>query len=207
MLFRPLLGARFTQHMNTHPKFICANAANAISVAFERHMQVFQGFGVCALQVQCLLTASTIHIVDLSNRQALASLTQACWHFRALALRVPWAAGSLQIIRGLMKKWYTDVPPMLEEVLEGSGRGSPAFDFRTTHEINSHRTRVEAQEHGPENPLLFAPFPSQQLPLFRSMDYGTDGVHANNGKDAVLDDFERIIFPSDSWSEQFIAPF
>jgi hypothetical protein len=202
-LFRPFLAAHFTEHMGIDPKAICTNAANAISEAFNKHMQVFQGLGICAFQVHCLLTASTIHVVNLKTESGAANLTQACLHLHTLAPTIPWAAGSLHIIQGLAKRWYTEIPNNLQDALEGSNLVLPDFDFSIESGMSAYRTYAEPGAPERMDSFLFSPFPDQQLPLplpvHQSADILTESEEGEN-----LDEFEGMSFIDNNWSDQFI---
>jgi hypothetical protein len=116
LLFRPFLKAKFTQSDLT-PSDICRQAAASISDLFSQHRRLYDTVGIYTFQLHCLLTACTIHIINIPAIASTAYLTQACNHFHDLARWNEWATGSLTIIKGLVQKWSIILPGEAEMAL------------------------------------------------------------------------------------------
>jgi hypothetical protein len=116
LLFRPFLKAKFTES-DLSPSEVCRQAANRISDIFAVHRQLYDTTGIYTFQLHCLLTACTIHIINIPTISSTAYLTAACNHFHDLIPRNEWAAGSLSIIKGLVQKWNIILPQEAEAAL------------------------------------------------------------------------------------------
>ncbi|KAI9695758.1 MAG: hypothetical protein M1820_008430 [Bogoriella megaspora] len=117
LLFRPFLSARFDHYPEILPKEICKTCASRISELFAQHRSMYGITGICTFQLNCLLTASTIHLVNTPSTESSQYLLAACNHFRAMIGRTAWAVGSLNVIRGLVRKWKLVLPKEVEEAL------------------------------------------------------------------------------------------
>jgi len=130
LLMRPFLKAKFT-HSDISPSDVCRQAAAAISDIFAQHRRLYHTVGIYTFQLHCLLTACTIHIINLPAIASTACLTAACNHFHDLARWNEGANGSLDIIKGLVQKWSIILPIEVETALykdhEEKG-GPPAGD-------------------------------------------------------------------------------
>lgn len=117
LLFRPFLKAKIVQNPDVVPRDICRQSANEISSLFALHWQLFGPSGIHMFQVHCLLTACTIHIINLPTISATREFTAACEHLHALIERNAWARSSLLILRGLVRKWSLILPQEAEAAL------------------------------------------------------------------------------------------
>jgi hypothetical protein len=122
LLFRPFLKAKFTQSDLT-PSDVCRQAAASISDLFFEHRRLYDTVGIYTFQLHCLLTACTIHIINIPAIASTSYLTQACNHFHDLARWNEWATGSLTIIKGLVQKWSIILPVEAEMALYRTQRG------------------------------------------------------------------------------------
>jgi hypothetical protein len=122
LLFRPFLKAKFTESDLT-PSEICRQAAASISDLFSEHRSLYDTVGIYTFQLHCLLTACTIHIINIPAIASTTYLTQACNHFHDLARWNEWATGSLTIIKGLVRKWSIILPGEAELALYRTQRG------------------------------------------------------------------------------------
>jgi hypothetical protein len=122
LLFRPFLKAKFTQS-DLAPSDVCRQAAAAISDLFAQHRRLYDTVGIYTFQLHCLLTACTIHIINVPAIASTDFLTQACNHFHDLARWNEWATGSLAIIKGLVEKWSIILPVEAELALYRSRGG------------------------------------------------------------------------------------
>jgi len=85
-------------------------------------------------QIHCLLTACTIHIVNLPAIAATNHFTKACNTLQDLSGRSAWAGSSLTILRGLVETWKLILPQEAEDALY---RNMPNDSPRNV-DINSH---------------------------------------------------------------------
>lgn len=143
LLFRPFLKAKFTQ-TDIAPSEVCRAAAASISELFAQHRRLYDTVGIYTFQLHCLLTACTIHVINIPAIAATSYLTAACNHFHDLARWNEWATGSLTIIKGLVQKWSIILPGEAELAL-----------YRSHHEMVAgnlaaeHRTGPQAEVFRP----------------------------------------------------------
>ncbi|KAF2757070.1 hypothetical protein EJ05DRAFT_501611 [Pseudovirgaria hyperparasitica] len=128
LLFRPFLKATFTES-NLSPRDVCRRSANYISDIFAQHRRMYGLSGLYTFQVHCLLTACTIHIINIPAIASSTYLTAACNSFQDLVTRNEWAVGSLNIIRGLVQKWNIVLPIEAENALYRNDTQMSHFDF------------------------------------------------------------------------------
>ena len=117
MLFRPFLRARFTESPDIVPADICRQSATAISDLFAKHLSQYGKTGIYTFQIQCLLAACTIHLINLPAIASSANLTAAFNSFFHLVSRNTWAYGSVRLIRDLVRKWNIILPGEAEVAL------------------------------------------------------------------------------------------
>src|SRR5436189_1420995 len=98
LLFRPFLKAKFTES-DTSPSDICRQSANQISDIFAQHRRLYDTTGIYTFQLHCLLTACTIHIINLPALSSASYLTAACNHFHDIIPRNDWAPSALSAIK------------------------------------------------------------------------------------------------------------
>lgn len=167
LLFRPFLSAKFVDFPGTDPRHIAMIAAQNISHAFQEHYRQYHHTGVCTLHVHALLTACTIHILNLANQESLQGLISACKNFWVLAPRIKWASASLQIVQGLATRWSIILPPEVMAVLDIRSAES-MFSFATTDQANSyltHKLAFQPPNSYPSAQDRYTPFPNQSPPL------------------------------------------
>lgn len=116
LLFRPFLRAKFTES-DLVPSEICRVHATAISDLFARYMSMYHSTGIYTFQLQCLLAACTIHLINLPAISSAAALRKACEYFHALVSRNTWAFGSIKLLKDLVTKWGVILPVEVEEAL------------------------------------------------------------------------------------------
>lgn len=126
LLFRPFLKATI-DYSDVVPRDVCREAANMISDLWQEHHSVYGLSGIYMFQVHCLLTACTIHIINVPTISANRHLTQACNIFQELISRNEWARSSLVVLRGLAEKWRLVLPLEVEEAMyrDIGGPGNP----------------------------------------------------------------------------------
>lgn len=116
LLFRPFLKAKFTES-DISPSEVCRQSANQISDIFAQHRRLYGTTGIYTFQLHCLLTACTIHIINLPALSSTTYLTAACNHFHDLIPHNDWAASALSVIKGLIQKWTIILPQETESAL------------------------------------------------------------------------------------------
>jgi hypothetical protein len=116
LLFRPFLKAKFTES-DLAPSDVCRQSASRISELFAQHCRLYDTVGIYTFQLHCLLTACTIHIINIPAIASTAHLTAACHHFHDLSRWNEWATSSLSIIKGLVQKWKIVLPGEIELAL------------------------------------------------------------------------------------------
>lgn len=193
LLYRPFLSARLIAFPDKTPREICKSAAIAISEVYDEHIRQFDNSGICTFQVHCLLTACTIHLLDLKEQSTVDRLLSACDGLWKFAPRVLWAAAALHIIKALAQKWQLSMPDGLERALRGPSGNLPHFDFSVVDEANAYLLPQSMGEtagsglHVPQDMQmeahLFSPFPNQQIPLMTSAadDNGVPFAMMNGG--------------------------
>jgi hypothetical protein len=124
LLFRPFLRAKFTES-DISPSEVCRQSANNISELISKHLSLYGVTGLYTFHVQCLLAACTIHIINLPAISSSVALTAACNQFHKLIPHNTWALGSLNVIRGLIRKWSIILPGDVEEALYQSHADIP----------------------------------------------------------------------------------
>lgn len=151
LLMRPFLKAKFT-HSDISPSSVCRQAAASISDIFAQHRRLYHTVGIYTFQLHCLLTACTIHIINIPAIASTACLTAACNHFHDLS---PWnkgASGSLDTIRGLVQKWSIILPTEAEEALyRDSGPSRPAEDVSMGGQQDAFQPSKRSAYLGPIN--------------------------------------------------------
>ncbi|KAF2142065.1 uncharacterized protein K452DRAFT_26023 [Aplosporella prunicola CBS 121167] len=227
LLFRPFLKAELTDS-DISPREICRTSANAISDLFAQHRQLYGLVGIFTFQMHCLLTACTIHIINLPSVSATNHLAFACNSFQDLVKQNAWAAGSLNIIKGLVQKWQIVLPTEVENTLyRNQGDVATAFDFSSsgndqaeayrpekrsmslnpsTQVVPKRRriTSVESREQ-PSN-YFFSPFPNQPPPLLGPIHTSTSGdVEWNDEVSKMSQKVDGLNFFGDDGFDPFMG--
>lgn len=109
LLFRPFLRAKFTGSPIS-PGDLCRSAATSISELFSTHLGLYGQKGIYTFQIQCLLAACTIHLINLPAIAAATALTRAADDFHALIRANTWALRSIRLLRDLVRKWGIVLP-------------------------------------------------------------------------------------------------
>lgn len=202
LLFRPFLKATFT-NFDVSPRDECRRSASSITEIFSQHRKLYGLIGIFTFEVHCLMTACTIHVVNLPTIAAARYLTDSCRHFHDLTSQNEWATGSLNIIKGLVQKWNIILPIETENVLyqnsaklsnfklvgptrsaEGSRSEKKSHFLNPGTQVMQKRQRLAPRETRPQPPnYLFAPCPNQPAPILQP-------VHAEPHSDRSDADIE-----------------
>lgn len=102
---------------------MCQKAANTISNLWTLHRRLFGTSGIWQFQLNCLLAASTIHILYLSDPSSVSHLTHACNTFQELQSWQGWAREALGILRARTKEWNLTLPRDVAQALFNSTDG------------------------------------------------------------------------------------
>ncbi|KAF2669508.1 hypothetical protein BT63DRAFT_262961 [Microthyrium microscopicum] len=116
LLFRPFLRAKFTES-DIVPSELCRQSATAISELFAKHLSLYGTTGIYTFQIQCLLTACTIHLINLPAISSATALRAACEAFNDLVTHNTWALASIKLIKDLVGKWSVILPGDVEDAL------------------------------------------------------------------------------------------
>lgn len=116
LLFRPFIRAKITDS-DVVPQDVCRNSANSISELFAKHRATYDLAGICSFQIQCLMTACTIHILHMPAIASTTHFVDACNSLHDLMERNEWARTSLNTIKSLVKKWDRVLPIEAEAAL------------------------------------------------------------------------------------------
>ena len=231
LLFRPFLNATFTES-DISPRDVCRQAANRISDIFTEHRRLYDTIGLHTFQLHCLLTACTIHIINLPTISSTGYLTAACNDFHDLIARNNWAASSLSIIKGLVQKWNIILPQSAESALyrqpddlfttagaddsymSSSQNDTPrpakrAAFLNPSSDVLQKRQKLQPRnDNGRELPTnyLFAPFPNQPAPLLGPIHTSTSADTAwSDELNKVAQGFDGLKFEGDGWFDPFIG--
>lgn len=224
LLFRPFLKATLTRS-NISPRELCRKSANEISDIFAHHKRLYNLNGINTFQVHCLLTACTIHIINVPTISSTNYLTAACNSFQDLVQYNEWASGSLDIIKGLVQKWGIILPLEAETALYRDPGSTSQFDFgrdggqgesfrpekranrlNPSSQVTQKRQRLAPREtrEQPTN-YLFAPFPNQPAPLLGPMHTSTSGdIERNDELSKIVQGFDGLVF-GDDWYDPFMG--
>jgi len=207
---------------------MCRNSACIISDLFAQHRRSFGINGIHTFQLNCLLTACSIHIINLPALSATKHLTDACNSFHDLVHLNAWATGSLNVIKDLVAKWQLILPMEVETALHRNG-DLPLSDFNftlpttpserytsagydptdTLKRASSNPALQEKQKRpriGPRErsetsiPYLFAPFPNQPAPLLGPIHTSTSAdTEWNDELNQVAREFDGLDFSADPY--------
>lgn len=148
-------------------------------------------------QVHCLLTACTIHIVNLPSISATNHFTEACNTMQDLSSRNAWAGSCLTILRGLVQTWKLILPQQAEQALY---RGQEAQDLASVnqpvvnydeHPSLSKLTRPSEDRQQPADPALIYPNGPAQPQRYPNVPIGyassQHGAHGEGGEREPID--------------------
>ncbi|USW58402.1 hypothetical protein Slin15195_G117210 [Septoria linicola] len=108
-LFRPYIKLDL-RAANLYPHDTCTFCANEIS-ALMNALRAMYGLRRVTLAVtSLLLSASTIHLLNLPSEQAAAHLSQALHDLEAMSVNHRFAARAVDIVRSLSSKWNIALP-------------------------------------------------------------------------------------------------
>ncbi|QIW97462.1 hypothetical protein AMS68_002980 [Peltaster fructicola] len=162
-LFRPYIKLDL-RGANLYPRDACTNAANEISRLMNALRALYGLRRVSVAVISNLLSASTIHLLNLPQETAATNLTQAMHDLQTLSVNHPYAARCLDITRSLAVKWGISLP---EEAIMNNFRfnstlSSPSASiFYASSAPRQQSSSSRERSGGGSNESPFAP-PDQQ---------------------------------------------
>lgn len=215
LLFRPFLKAKITDS-HVMPQDICRQSANAISELFGRHKALYELQGIYSFQIQCLLTACTIHIIRLPAIASKDHFIDACNGLHDLKLRNSSAESSINILKDFVERWEIILPrdaelALYRDATPPSPIGAHAVDALPRRAVQpplspQHAASPAKRKRLHESNQLFGPSASQPPPLLVPTHSGW-GETDEELKDELGDNqpFEGLDFPVDNWYHPSIS--
>ncbi|KAI9790435.1 MAG: hypothetical protein M1835_000964 [Candelina submexicana] len=187
-LFRPFSKVQLLDS-NVRPRQICSQSAEAISSLMVIYRELYGLRRSTPTITHFVMTASTIHLLDLPNPSASASLAQGILDLRVISTSNPFACRCLRVIKTLSEDWAIELP---EEVPEASSMAraetlplSPASSrstFTSTSSLKGKRRSAERRQSVTDmyvplaepkpvpmkwasQDLFWSPFPDQVMTL------------------------------------------
>ncbi len=183
-LFRPFLKVDLVDS-NVHPRDICTTSAEGISSLMNTYRDLYGLRRSTPMTTHFVMTASTIHLLDLPSLSASASLAQGIADLRAISTNHLFARRCLLVIKTLGEKWAIELPKEVEEASRAARdetlSPSPA-SWHSTLSMTSESTPtprrpsltdmglpfadLERSPFPPVSKLLYwSPFPDQVMPM------------------------------------------
>lgn len=164
-LFRPLL-KWLVKNSEVCPREVCISSANQISTIVKSYYDLYGLRRNCILITHTLLSACTIHLVDLPSETAARHISQDLHYLEEISANHYWAARCFRIIFGLAKKWNIslpdDVPKTSPLILKGDDFSGVPTPDNTSVPILSAYTQPQ---RGPTAPIDNAPNGHDPLPM------------------------------------------
>ncbi|KAI7002078.1 hypothetical protein KC359_g210 [Hortaea werneckii] len=209
-LFRPYIKLDL-RGAGLFPRDTCTFCANEISALMNALRAMYGLRRVCLAVSSFLMSASTIHLLNLPSESASAHLGQGLSDLQAMSVNHQFAARCVDIIRSLASKWNIALPDSAASVnsLRGPGgaRGwpsPPSSTFFAASIPRKHSSESGTRSDGSMNSAADGPFkpprptPTHQLSSFYSDSGGTpaDGVRNNHQSNAFWTPFPVQGVPS-----------
>ncbi|KAI9884567.1 MAG: hypothetical protein M1823_003639 [Watsoniomyces obsoletus] len=179
-LFRPLLRVDLTDS-DISPREVCARAAEDVSILADRFERLYGMRRVCLLMSHCILSASTIHLLNLPSPSAARHLETAVRGLREMSVNHPFAGRCLRVVRSLAQKWRIELPAAVERAAgvekpttSPSTAYFPIFPIRdvqmhtTPESVTDMLPTIDGTSSAPTSSagnLFWTPFPYQGYPL------------------------------------------
>ncbi|EME38553.1 hypothetical protein DOTSEDRAFT_75913 [Dothistroma septosporum NZE10] len=103
-LFRPYIKLDL-RAVNLYPRDTCTHCANEISALMNALRAMYGLRRVALVVVSLVLSASTIHLLNLPSEEAAAHLSQGLHDLEAISVNHRFAARAVDIVRSLSSKW------------------------------------------------------------------------------------------------------
>ncbi|SMR60784.1 unnamed protein product [Zymoseptoria tritici ST99CH_1E4] len=173
-LFRPYIKLDL-RAANLYPLDTCTLCANEISAILGALRAMYGLRRVTSPVTSFVLSACTIHLLNLPSDTAAANLTQGLHDLEALSVNHPFAARAIDIIRSLSSKWNITLPEGAAAVANYRGTSIRKSPIQTSFfaasiprkQSSEGRKRSAASSNSQTKESPFAPpssHPQQQLP-------------------------------------------
>ena len=212
-LFRPFLKVNLL-YSSVSPREVCTQSAENISSLANLHRNLYSLRRACAIMAHCILSASTIHLLNLPSLSASGHLTSDLRHLREMSINHAFAGRCSRIVELLAQKWGIALP---DETNQARGRTSAepssvsptsTYLFSDPGSASQSRTRRDSMADLLPNldtsstpspslmDLFWTPFPYQGVPLQGTLDQGPMDISAmldvrnNNWEQYTRDGFK-----------------
>lgn len=180
-LFRPYIKLDL-RGAGLFPRDTCTFCANEISALMNALRAMYGLRRVCLSVTSFLMSASTIHLLNLPSDSAAGHLSQGLHDLQAMSVNHQFATRCIEIIRSLATKWSIALPETASSVGPFRGGGPRAWPSppssaffaasipRKQPSAESGASSADSKSHrnsGPFNPPQATP-QSQQLPAYYS---------------------------------------
>lgn len=108
-LFRPFLKVDLLDS-SISPRHVCTESAENISLLADGFRKLYTLRRECVLTAHCLLSASTIHLLNLPSLRASRHMTNDLRNLYEMSICHGFAARCLRIIQSLAQKWEISLP-------------------------------------------------------------------------------------------------
>lgn len=160
-LFRPYIKLDLSG-ANLFPRDTCTFCANEISALTAALRAMYGLRRVCPGVITILLSASTIHLLNLPSDSAAQNLTQALHDFEAISVNHRFAARSIDIIRALSAKWSVPLPEsagaVYRSALSSNSGGRHEFLASPPHASTFFAASISRNTSGETNHTEDSPF-------------------------------------------------
>ena len=191
-LFRPLWPVHLV-NSDVSPRQVCTASAERFSMLADQFDRLYGLQRACLLLVShCILSASTIHLLNLPSPTAARHLQTAVHALGEMSFDRRFATRCLRIIRTLAQKWRISLPPDVERASTGIWPlSSPATAYFPMFPIGDVRVDTTPESTiatpsaltGTAGSAFWTPFPDQGYTLQAE---GRTGAHLD-GNGAELD--------------------
>ncbi|KAI9793529.1 MAG: hypothetical protein M1816_007962 [Peltula sp. TS41687] len=179
-LFRPFLKVDLLDS-SISPRAICTESAENISILADGYRNLYTLRRECVLMSHCLLSASTIHLLNLPSPRASRYITDDLRNLNEASVCHGFAGRCLRIIQTLAQKWEITLPEEASRIGSTSSteRPSPSesSEYLLTPWGGSMQPRMrrdsvtelvptdETALSASLSDLFWTPFPYQGIPL------------------------------------------
>ena len=181
LLFRPFMRAKITDS-DIDPFSVCRSSANSISEIYAGYQELYDSEGLHVLPVQCLLSACTIHVLNIhAYPDSFSHLMQTLDLCNKIKGRQPWANAVFHVIRNLAEEMNVELPQEALDLLNDQSEAEAwvltdrtSSLYRPTKELFLNPgTRIYPSEGSDTiaaairdriGDYLFLPFPNQPQP-------------------------------------------
>jgi hypothetical protein len=159
-LFRPFL--KYTQAnsplpANVSPRRLCTQAAAAISKLLRLYKRSHGLRQICNIAVYIAHSASTIHLLNLPDKNAKRDITHGVKHLEEIAESWLCARRTLALLSVLARQWHVELPDEAAAVLARTDAKYAAWNQDIRSRYPSKPTSVASPEPAPVNVIQPSP--------------------------------------------------